>query len=641
MVLKIAIVIPVDNNTRLLNEIVKDVVLNTPFPILILDDGCETPAAGHLYAFEIKHNLENGRIRIERFEKRRGRGRRLKAAIAQLAREGFTHMQVLDADGHHGSSEINRLVEACKTHPWDLIIGDRQLPPGSTSRFADFWMNYETGLNLKDSQSRIRLYPLLIVQTMNFILPGVDFEIEALIRSVWRGSRILEVPVENISFPIEKRLPPIARFVDALKHSILNFALITVSMFKTHRTGIETALALGLGVLVGTTPFFGFHIILCVILAFVFRMNVVFVIIGSHLPNPLLLPFVLVASTHIGAKWLHVGSGKGIVGGFYQLLSGSLVLGTMLAIATVIVTMFCFWIIERRKNSREEGETFDILEPVLRAGGPRLAKLSLWILAPYFYLFMPKGRSGLNEYWALREPHLSWSRRQILVIKQFFRFAQVRMDLIMRKARPEETPKIEARGMDQADEAARQFGGVILLRAHLGGWDMPALAMSAVDGAMKARTPNEAIFEIQSQLKNGHRLEVWGDRPLGDRFELIPFCGRLAPFDVTPFRVVAATGAPVCFVFAFRKSNGSYEFVIEPNRVYTFNSSDPRPLQCREWALSYARAMEKFLSKYPDQWFNFFNFWSTPPLNPAGKLGALTFNTLIEELEGPPVIRPL
>ena len=124
-----------------------------------------------------------------------------------------------------------------------------------------------------------------------------------------------------------------------------------------------------------------------------------------------------------------------------------------------------------------------------------------------------------------------------------------------------------------------------------------------------------------------------GDRPIGDRFELIPFMGKLAPFDMTPFRLAAACKVPLLLTFGFKGQNNYYDFFADPSRVFEFDGKLPREVQCYNWCKEYIVEMEKFVRRYPDQWFNFYPFWSALPSAPNGELAAQSNNNLLEELE--------
>ena len=224
-------------------------------------------------------------------------------------------------------------------------------------------------------------------------------------------------------------------------------------------------------------------------------------------------------------------------------------------------------------------------------------------------------------------------------------------------------------GMEHILEPVRAKCGLIMLSSHTGAWDLAATLLNTNGFSdlihvveyrsgglsfqmMKDRVHPEhirsvnsgasgdAIFEMHSALKNGRCLGLMGDRPLGDRFELIPFLGKLAPFDMTAFRVAAATQVPLLFTFGFKGDGDRYDFFARAPRIYKFALDQPRELQCYEWAREFVREIEFFIRKYPDQWFNFYPFWSALPTAPSGELGALKNNALIEDLQQPPRLRP-
>ena len=58
-------------------------------------------------------------------------------------------------------------------------------------------------------------------------------------------------------------------------------------------------------------------------------------------------------------------------------------------------------------------------------------------------------------------------------------------------------------------------------------------------------------------------------------------------------------------------------------------------LQVLEWGQNFARELESMVKKYPEQWFNFFPFWSTPPTPPEGVKASSVRNYSKEELSKP------
>ncbi len=95
------------------------------------------------------------------------------------------------------------------------------------------------------------------------------------------------------------------------------------------------------------------------------------------------------------------------------------------------------------------------------------------------------------------------------------------------------------------------------------------------------------------------------------------FFGRLALFDLTPFRVAYACKVDVHFVLVAKTSRMTYKIMTFKHDVIAGENKEA----FIHSALShYVRCLEDFLRQYPEQWFNFFPFWSShKTLEEAGK----------------------
>jgi uncharacterized protein len=74
-------------------------------------------------------------------------------------------------------------------------------------------------------------------------------------------------------------------------------------LLHTHDSPERTALAIGLGVAIGFSPFLGFHVLLGILLAFIFNFNRVAVIAGTWVNLPWLMAPYYAAATAAGS-WL-------------------------------------------------------------------------------------------------------------------------------------------------------------------------------------------------------------------------------------------------------------------------------------------------------------------------------------------------
>jgi uncharacterized protein (DUF2062 family) len=268
----------------------------------------------------------------------------IQAAIADSVARGYTHLFTMDADGQHLAREVTTLVAVSKAEPLNLILANRTLigltVPSSghpKRRFSNFLVRYETETRIRDSESGFRIYPLVHVQNMRFWSNRFDFEIEVLIRLLWKRVTIREVDAEVCQTAPKMEVSGFREYTHNVRRSILNSVLATLALLKTHRTPAEVGTAVGAGVFIGCTPFFGFHTFLAMVLSFFFRLNFVYVWLGTQISNPFLAGFLTVVSVGVG-KYM-IKSSSHTLGGFsLEWLIGSVLVGGVLGIISGVTT---------------------------------------------------------------------------------------------------------------------------------------------------------------------------------------------------------------------------------------------------------------------------------------------------------------
>lgn len=670
MILRICIVVPTYNNPESIASVIQDLAQNTPYRVLVVDDGSVTPVETKLREAGVESLLTSNRVRILRFEENRGKGVAIAAAIADCVEHGFTHILSIDGDGQHLTSEIQKVVEVAAENPWSLVIGRRKFEsatvPGASKfgrAFSNFWVNYQTGVKVSDSQSGFRIYPLFHVQNMNFVTKRYDFEIEILIRLLWKNIVVHEVEIEVFYPEPHLRVSHFNKFHDNVRISILNTVLVVVSLLKSQSSSVRTSLSLGVGIFTGCLPFYGFHTLLVGLFAFLFRLNAAVMFLGSQVSIPPLAPFLILGSVYVGRLVLGT-TGMADVSvaslrqmSFEQLIVlgrteftawavGGVIIGTILGVAgglslylgtsasSAATKKASGW------NGRMRGGAFgnSFLKLVLQSMGLRAGYFCLCFVVPYFYVFAPKARRASNEYWRIRGPKGSWMSRQFKVIAHQFRYGQVLMDQVIQKHRPTTLFTAKAEGIENIVKAVIVKRGLLLLSAHVGSWGLasailrqrhPGNHMKIVqyraDGFTfsdvnesdpRSGDAEQSVFAIRDLLRGGTPLGVMADRPLESRYELIRFMGKLAPFDSTPFKLSAAMGVPMVHAFGFKGEGLTYEFFSTVARVYKYAPGEDRELACIRWMEEFAAELSSKLERFPDQWFNFFPFWSTEPQAP-------------------------
>jgi len=127
------------------------------------------------------------------------------------------------------------------------------------------------------------------------------------------------------------------------------------SLWKSHSSPHEIALGVAIGVFIGITPFYGFHIVTALLAAFVFkRVNKIAIFLGMNISLPPTVPFITWAGYSIGRKllggeypplrWANFRnfSLDTFVKFFFVLSVGSLILGTILSVLFYYFTLAIF-----------------------------------------------------------------------------------------------------------------------------------------------------------------------------------------------------------------------------------------------------------------------------------------------------------
>jgi predicted LPLAT superfamily acyltransferase len=174
--------------------------------VFILDDGSAEPARSALARL---HAPGEGVI-VHRFDTSQGKGGAVIKGFEQANAAGFTHAVQVDADGQHDLSALGNLLAAAEADPQALIVGspefDGTMPPGRRIGrwITHFWVCIELlSPRIVDAMCGFRVYPLAHVMALlrdEYVGPGMEFDIEILVRLAWRGVPLLPSPV-RVTYP--------------------------------------------------------------------------------------------------------------------------------------------------------------------------------------------------------------------------------------------------------------------------------------------------------------------------------------------------------------------------------------------------------------------------------------------------------
>lgn len=264
----------------------------------------------------------------------------------------------------------------------------------------------------------------------------------------------------------------------------------------------------------------------------------------------------------------------------------------------------------------------------------RFVYLLLRLISFYFFLFAGSARRALRQFYSqgLGVTGFDASR---LTYRNFYCFAQTLIDRMAFLVGKQDLFTLSFEHEDYLISMRGQGRGGILLSAHLGNWETagnllkgrvtPTINVVMLDSEVeeikeylnqKTGGPRFRIIaikddlshvvKINSALKNNEFVAIHADRFIeGSKSIELPFLGRKASFPLGPFLVASKFNSPVTFVFGVKKSNF----------VYHLSATLPidEPMSPAEVAAAFVKELEKRVRQTPEQWFNYFPYFSNEP----------------------------
>ncbi|MEN4759298.1 DUF2062 domain-containing protein [Chryseobacterium sp. C39-AII1] len=365
---KICVLIPTYNNEKTLKRVING-VLNYTENIIVVNDGSTDSTKEILNEYP--------QIDVINLPENKGKGNGLKIGFRKAKELGYNYAITIDSDGQHYPDDLPVFVEALLKEQDDvLLIGNRNMaqdgiPKKSSfgNRFSNFWFWFETGIRLEDTQSGYRLYPLHKIPKKYFT-PKFEFEIEIIVRTAWRHIPVKNVPIKVLYDPAE-RVSHFRPFKDFTRISILNTILVTITLLyiiprnfvnnfkkksfkrfiqedvlESNGTNRTKAFSIALGVFIGLSPFWGFHTLLVISLAVLFKLNKVLAFVASNVSLPPFIPFVIAASLFLGAPFVSGDSNilsqdlnfELVKNNLLQYVIGSAILASTLSLISGVAT---------------------------------------------------------------------------------------------------------------------------------------------------------------------------------------------------------------------------------------------------------------------------------------------------------------
>jgi predicted LPLAT superfamily acyltransferase len=254
----------------------------------------------------------------------------------------------------------------------------------------------------------------------------------------------------------------------------------------------------------------------------------------------------------------------------------------------------------------------------------------LRVVTYYYYLFAAKPRQALLDFYQ-NTLHITGSDARKIARRNFYIFGQTLVDraafLLGKDRKFSHIFENEQYLIDIRDAGK----GGILLSAHVGNWETagnllkgritPTINIVMLDAEVEnikkymelstggsrfkviaIKDDLSHIISIRNALVNNEFVAIHADRYLeGAKYIEMDFLGKKAKFPYGPFVIASKFNAPVTFVFAAKDGK------------YSYHLSATKPIEEKmkpeEIARLYVEELERKVKAFPEQWFNYFNFF--------------------------------
>lgn len=238
----------------------------------------------------------------------------------------------------------------------------------------------------------------------------------------------------------------------------------------------------------------------------------------------------------------------------------------------------------------------------------------------YHYFRRRQGYGRLRSAWSTYVNHCMFGQ---VVIDRFATFAGKRYD-------------VKVDGYECFKQLTNQAEGFMMLSSHIGCYEIAGYTLVAPNKPINALVyggekttvmsgraerfvhnnvsmipvmPDMShLFLVNEALANHEIVSMPADRVLGSPKILeVRLLGASTKLPMGPFSVATMRGLDVLAVNVMKTSTKQYTAYVTQ---LEYDKQATRKVQMQQLADGYAKELERMLRLYPEQWYNFYEFWS-------------------------------
>jgi predicted LPLAT superfamily acyltransferase len=279
---------------------------------------------------------------------------------------------------------------------------------------------------------------------------------------------------------------------------------------------------------------------------------------------------------------------------------------------------------------------YSIVFYVCKTFGVLPAYFLLRFVALYFFLFSWSSTPNVYHYFRHRQKMSRW-RSIRSTYRNYYVFGQSLLDKVVVMAGIDASFTFHFDGEENLKEIVDKGKGGILLSAHVGNWEAAGHLLKRLNSRVNVvmfdgehqqikqyveritggrnfnviviKDDMSHVYHISEALAKNEMICLLADRYMpGNKTASLNFLDTQAQFPQGPFSLAAGFKVPVSFVFAFKETAKHYHLfgskLLERHEGESGTEFKDRLMT------SYVKELEQKMRRYPEQWFNYYNFWS-------------------------------
>ena len=275
-----------------------------------------------------------------------------------------------------------------------------------------------------------------------------------------------------------------------------------------------------------------------------------------------------------------------------------------------------------------------------------------WVLAfvvPFYLLFNRKAYRAIHNYFRIQMGYSAWKAFCKTYYNHFI-FGQCMFDKFAVFAGKKDFFKVNITGIEHAEKCLQSSKGLIVANSHIGNFELAGylFQMNLPDNNpfyafrqqnrnfhimvyggetetimskrkqnlqndtvlfMQASDNMSHLFALRDALQKGDIVSINCDRFEGSSKSITcSFLNGKADFPTSAFALAVHCDVPILSVFCMKESRNCYHLYFKMLDAET-ETNESSQEKIKKYVQSYSQTMEDILQKYPEQWFNFYNFW--------------------------------